>query len=75
MRLALALLLLAPGLALLASPGLPLGLLLIWGAWWVYERSGLREDDALITAVMVAGGLGVALVFAQFAWQWISTRP
>lgn len=69
MRLALGLGLTIPGLLLLATPLLPLGLLLVLAGWWVYERSGLRGGDGLITLTMLAGGLGVAMVFAQAAWE------
>lgn len=69
MRLALALGLTIPGLLLLSTPALPLGLLLILAGWWVSERAGLRGGDGLITAVMVLGGLGVAMAFVEFALQ------
>jgi hypothetical protein len=69
MRLALALALSIPGILLLATEVRLLGLLLIVAGWWVYERSGLRQGDGLITFLTVAGGLGVLLMFAEAAWQ------
>ena len=66
MRLAIALLLCIPGLILLATPGLPAGLLLCWAAWWVYERSGLPDRDGLATLTMTLGALGAAAVICQF---------
>ena len=66
MRLAVALLLVVPGLLLLATPGLPLGLLMCWAGWWVYERSGLPDRDGLATLVMTLGTLGAAAVIVQF---------
>lgn len=60
------------GIVLLATPALPLGLLLMWLGWWVFERSGLPNGDGLITLLMVAGGLGAAALFVQFAWQRIT---
>lgn len=69
MRLALALGLTIPGLLLLATPALPVGLLLMLAGWWVYERARLPDSEALITVLMVLGGLGVAMTFAEFALQ------
>lgn len=66
MRLPLALLLFVPGLLMLASPFLPLGLVLMWCGWWVYERSGLRGGDGLAALVLLLGGLGAAAVTLQF---------
>jgi hypothetical protein len=69
MRLALALGLTIPGLLLLSTPALPIGVALVAAGWWVYERSGLRAGDGLITCLMVLGGLGVVMTFAEFALQ------
>jgi hypothetical protein len=74
MRLALALGLTIPGLLLLSTPALPAGVLLVLAGWWVYERSTSSRrglDDGLITLLMVLGGLGVMMTFAEFAAQVI----
>lgn len=57
------------GMVLLATPALPLGLLLMWLAWWIYERSNLSNGEVLITSLMVLGGIGAAAIFAQFIFQ------
>lgn len=72
MKLALMVPLMILGIVLLATPALPLGLLLMWLAWWVFERSRLSAGDGLITVLVVLGGLGAVAVFAQFAWQRIT---
>jgi len=54
----LSVILVVPGLVLLATPALPLGLLMMWLGWWLYERSALGNSDAFITVVMVLGGFG-----------------
>lgn len=72
MRLTLSLLLAVPGLLLLATPWLPLGLLMVWGGWWVYERSRIRDGDGLAAVVMVLGGLGALVIALQAAWQAIA---
>jgi len=61
MKLFLLVILVVPGLVLLATPALPLGLLLIWLGWWIYERSGMRSSDAFVTVVMVSGGIGAVV--------------
>jgi hypothetical protein len=73
MRLTIALLLVIPGLLLLASPGLPVGLAMIWGGWWVYERSRIPDGDGLITVLMVLGGLGAVVVTVQAVWGWATS--
>jgi hypothetical protein len=72
MRLFLALLLVIPGMLLLASPGLPVGLAMMWGGWWIYERSRISDGDGLITVLMTLGGLGALVVTAQAVWGWIA---
>lgn len=72
MKLALAVPLAIFGMVLLATPALPLGLLLLWLAWWIFERSKLSAGDGLITVLVVLGGLGAASIFVQFAWQRIT---
>lgn len=70
MRLAIALALVVLGLLLLPTLALPVGLLLCAGGWWAYERSSIGgRDDALITVLMIFGGLGVAAVFIEFVLQ------
>lgn len=69
MRLAIALLLVIPGLLLLATPGLPLGLLMCWAGWWVYERSGLPDRDGLATLTLTLGALGAGAIVLQFIGQ------
>lgn len=71
MRLALALALIIPGILMLATPALALGLALILAGRWVYERSGLRNGDGFITLLMVLGGLGAAAMVVEFALQRI----
>jgi hypothetical protein len=55
MKVFLLVILTVPGLVLLATPALPLGLLMIWLAWWLYERSSLPSSGAFITVVMILG--------------------
>lgn len=69
MRLALALLLFVPGFLMLASHFLPLGMVLMWCGWWVYERSGLRGGDGLGAVVMVLGALGALAIVGQYIAQ------
>jgi hypothetical protein len=69
MRLALALLLFIPGCLMLASQFLPLGLVLMWCGWWMYERSGLRGGDGLGAVVMVLGALGALAIVGQYIAQ------
>lgn len=66
MRLTVALLLVIPGLLLLATPGLPIGLVMCWAGWWVYERSTLPDRDGLATLVLTLGALGAGAVILQF---------
>ncbi len=61
MKLFLLVIVVVPGLVLLATPALPLGLLMMWLGWWIYERSGMRSSDAFITVVMVLGGIGAVV--------------
>jgi hypothetical protein len=75
MRLFLALALFVPGLLMLASPGLPVGLLMMWGGWWVYERSRLPDRGGLEVTLMVLAGLGAGSVFAQAAWEAFTRLP
>ncbi len=63
------------GLVLLATPALPVGLLLIWLAWRVYERPGRRDDECFTRVLMTLGGLGVAAVFVQFAIEAVRRLP
>lgn len=72
MKLALMVPMMILGIVLLATPALPLGLILMWAAWWIYERSRLSDSDALITVLIVLGGLGAGAVIAQYAWQRIT---
>lgn len=75
MRLTLALLLAIPGMLLLATPGLPIGLGLIWAAWWIYERSGLPSGDGLAAVLMTVAGVGALATYAQFVVEWLRTLP
>lgn len=62
------------GLMLLATPALPIGLMLLYAAWWVYEKTGGRGDDEAFTGIlMLLGGLGAALVFVTWAWDAVRT--
>ncbi len=71
-RLPVSLFLAIAGMLLLATSAL-LGMLLIVGAWWVSARSTLsRDDSGFITVVMLLGGLGAMMVFAQAAWQFLN---
>lgn len=72
MRLALLVALVIPGLVLLATPLLPLGLLMLWAGWWVYERSSLPNSDALITLLQLMAGAGALAIFVQFAVQRVT---
>lgn len=72
MRLALLLLLVVPGLVLLATPALPLGLAMIGAGGWLYERPGSRGDEGFIAVLMLLGGLGALAVFAEFIWQRVT---
>jgi hypothetical protein len=72
MRLPLLLLLVVPGLILLAGPALPLGLGMIAFGVWFYERPGGRGDEAFTGLLMVLGGLGALALVAQFIWQRIT---
>lgn len=69
MRLALMMALAIPGLMMLATPYLPLGLVFLWLGWWIYERSGMRDGDGFITLVLVLGGIGALAVVGQFLLQ------
>ena len=71
MRLALMMALVVPGLLLLATPVLPVGLVLIWAGWWVYERSELPDSDWLITFLATLAGAGILSVYAGFLVEWI----
>jgi VIT1/CCC1 family predicted Fe2+/Mn2+ transporter len=60
------------GMLLLATPALPLGLLLVLVGWWVSAKSKLSNDSSGFTTVlMLLGGLGAALVYLQAAWQFL----
>lgn len=72
MRLALLLLLVIPGLVLLATPALPLGLGMICGGVWIYERPGGRGDERFMALLMTLGGIGALAVIAQFIWQRVT---
>jgi hypothetical protein len=71
MRLALSLALFIPGVLLLATPGIALGLLLILAGCWVYDRSGLRSDEGFIAFMIILGAIGAGMVIVQFIWQAI----
>lgn len=73
MKLFLLVILVVPGLVLLATPALPLGLLLLWLGWWTFERSGLPTSDAFITVVLVLGGLGAVGPVALELWRRATT--
>lgn len=60
------------GLVLLATPALPLGLAMIGGGVWAYERKGNRGDDRFVAALMVLGALGGAAIIVTFIWQRIT---
>lgn len=66
MRLTIALLLVIPGLILLATSWLPLGVALCGAGWWVHERSGLPDRDGLATLLTVLGAIGAVVVVVQF---------
>lgn len=68
-RLAIALLLVIPGLLMLASPWLPLGVLLCGAGWWIYERSALPDRDGLATLMLTLGTIGAGAVVVQYARQ------
>ncbi len=58
------------GLLLLASRDLlPIGAALILAAWWVYERSGWPDSDALAYVVLTLGAAGAAAQFIIFIRQ------
>ncbi len=69
MRLTLSLLLVIPGLILLATPWLPLGVMLCGAGWWVHERSGLPDRDGLVTLLTTLGAIGAGTVVVQFITQ------
>lgn len=73
MRFALALPLAVFGMLLLATPALPVGLALILGAWWVYERTGSRRasDDVLPALVFVVGGGYATWLVVSAAASWL----
>lgn len=66
MKLAIMVPLVIVGLVLLATPLLPVGLLLLLLGWWVFERSRLSNSDALITFLMVVGGCGAVATIGKF---------
>jgi len=72
MKLFILVILAIPGLVLLATPALPVGLGMLWLGWWIYERSSLPNGDEFITVLMVLGGIGAAIPVVQFAWQRIT---
>jgi hypothetical protein len=65
-RLPLMLLLAVVGLLLLATPALPVGLALLGAAWWVYEKTGRRDDEGFVGLLMVLGGLGAGAYYLQY---------
>ena len=77
MRFALALPLAVFGMLLLATPALPLGVAMIYGAWWVYERTGDRgaSDDVLPALIFFVGGGYATWLFVSAAADWIRTLP
>ncbi len=72
MRLAILLLLVVPGLVLLATPALPLGLAMIGGGAWLYAAPGDRGDEGFIAILMLLGGLGALAVVAEFNRQRVT---
>lgn len=69
MRLTLSLLLVVPGLILLATAWLPLGVMLCGAGFWVHERSGLPDRDGLVTLLTTLGAVGAGAVVVQFVAQ------
>lgn len=79
MRLAVALPLVVLGMLLLATPALPLGIVLILAGWWVYERAPRRAmaggEDRLYAVVGLAGAVGAGLVVWQYLAPLLRTLP
>lgn len=75
MRFTIALALVIPGLILLATPALPVGIGLVWAGWWVFERSSIPEGDGLAAFVLALGALGVALVYGRFILERLTALP
>lgn len=73
MRFALALPMAVFGMLLLATPALPVGLALIYGAWWVYERTGDRgaSDDVLPALIFFVGGGYATWLFVSAVYGWL----
>lgn len=63
------------GMMLLATPWLPIGVAMIVGGWWIYERSGLRGDDVLPSLIFLLGGGYATWLVLSAAAQWIRTLP
>lgn len=76
---ALMLLLVVAGLMLLPTAALPLGLLMMFGGWWVYERApGAgrgRGDEGFIAVLMLLGGLGAAALIVRGVWNYLTGAP
>lgn len=62
-------LLVIPGLVLLATAWLPLGVMLCAAGWWVHERSRLPDRDGLATLLTTLGALGAGAIILQFIFQ------
>ena len=65
------------GMLMLPTLWLPLGLLLILAAWWIYERAPRRAmaggEDRLYALIGLVAVLGVLIIVAQWAWPHVRT--
>ena len=69
MRPALSLALAIPGVILLGTPALPLGLLMIYAGVRVSENRRLADGDGFFHAMLTLGALGALAVIVQFVAQ------
>jgi hypothetical protein len=69
MRSLLCLVLMVVGLLLLATPGLPAGLLLMYVAYRLFNGVTPAAEERFTAALMILGGLGAAAVFVTFLVQ------
>ena len=69
MRTALGLALAIPGVILLGTTALPLGLLMIYAGVRVSENRHLADSDWLFHVVLTLGALGALAVIVQFVAQ------
>jgi hypothetical protein len=67
MRALICLVMVVVGLLLLATPGLPAGLLLIAGAAWVGVPG--RAEDRFTTGLMLMGAAGALAMMGRFALE------